>query len=235
MNLYFLVEGRRTERKVYPSWLSHLLPHFTRVDRFDTVRDKNYFLISGEGYPSLLDVHLPNAVADFNSVAAYTHLVVCLDVDESTAEARCREVESRLTPALRLEHGELVVIAQQRTIETWFLGNRRIVPGNPQSPDLVHWLRFYDIRHDDPEQMGVHHDFSSHAAFHGAYLKEVFRERRLSYTKQNPGHVLDAAYLEQLLARIQSSSQLATFRRFWEFCRYIGSVTGWAALEPLRP
>ena len=39
MNLYFLVEGRRTERWVYPAWLGYLLPHFTRVDRFDAVRD----------------------------------------------------------------------------------------------------------------------------------------------------------------------------------------------------
>lgn len=62
MNLYFLVEGRRTEAKVYPKWLSHLLPHFSRVERFNEVDDKNYFLISGEGNPSILDVHLPNAI-----------------------------------------------------------------------------------------------------------------------------------------------------------------------------
>ncbi len=81
MNLYFLVEGKRTERKVYPKWLSYLLPQFTQVDTFDDVVDKNYFLISGEGYPALLDRHLPNAVRDFNRVPSYSHLVVCLDAE----------------------------------------------------------------------------------------------------------------------------------------------------------
>jgi hypothetical protein len=29
MNLYFLVEGMQSERKVYPAWLAHLLPELT--------------------------------------------------------------------------------------------------------------------------------------------------------------------------------------------------------------
>lgn len=72
MNLYFLVEGKRTERKVYLKWLSYLLPRFSQVDKFDEVVDRNYFLVSGEGYPALLEQHLPNAVHDFNRVPSYS-------------------------------------------------------------------------------------------------------------------------------------------------------------------
>ena len=30
MNLYFIVEGRRTEKKVYPEWLNFLIPELKR-------------------------------------------------------------------------------------------------------------------------------------------------------------------------------------------------------------
>jgi len=53
MNLYFLVEGKQSERKIYPAWLAHILPELQRVDNCDDVNEKNYYLISGEGYPSL--------------------------------------------------------------------------------------------------------------------------------------------------------------------------------------
>ncbi len=37
MNLYFIVEGK-TEQKVYPSWLSYLLPELQRVKNPSKVR-----------------------------------------------------------------------------------------------------------------------------------------------------------------------------------------------------
>jgi hypothetical protein len=48
MNLYFLVEGKRTEKKVYPAWLAHLLPELQRVQNYDQVNQNNYYLFSGE-------------------------------------------------------------------------------------------------------------------------------------------------------------------------------------------
>jgi len=41
MNLYFLVEGTHSERKVYPAWLSYLLPELQRVYNYDDVNEKN--------------------------------------------------------------------------------------------------------------------------------------------------------------------------------------------------
>ncbi|MDV2999865.1 MAG: hypothetical protein N5P05_001471 [Chroococcopsis gigantea SAG 12.99] len=51
MNIYFLVEGNSTERKIYPKWLEYLIPELMRVDYHDQVDNNNYYLISGEGYP----------------------------------------------------------------------------------------------------------------------------------------------------------------------------------------
>ena len=31
MNIYFLVEGRHTEKKIYPEWLKHLIPELKKV------------------------------------------------------------------------------------------------------------------------------------------------------------------------------------------------------------
>ncbi len=44
MNIYFLVEGKRTERKVYPAWLSYILPELKQVQRgilFGRTLEKN--------------------------------------------------------------------------------------------------------------------------------------------------------------------------------------------------
>ncbi len=92
MNLYFLVEGRRTEARLYPRWLSYLLPHFSRVEYPDEASNNTFFLISGEGYPRLLDVQLPHAIQDVNDVGRYDYLIVCLDADEATVAERTAEV-----------------------------------------------------------------------------------------------------------------------------------------------
>lgn len=220
MNIYFLVEGRRTERKVYPRWLSHLLPGLQQVERFDAVTERNYFLFSGEGYPGLLRAHLPNAVEDVNKVGRYNYLVVCLDADEATREERASEVRSALVSAgCTLETAELRIVIQNRCLETWFLGNPRIVTRAAQSAALVSYVQFYDVTTQNPELMGVFPGFRTHAAFHGAYLKEAFREKNLTYTKQNPGHVCDATYVDQLIRRVQTrSTDLASFQAFLSLC-----------------
>lgn len=228
MNLYFLVEGRRTERKVYPKWLSYLLPDFTQVERFDDVSDKNYFLLSGEGYPAILSTHLLNAVRDFNKVDAYSHLVVCLDADEQSVEDCVAEVETRLQETnCALAHGQLKVVVQNRTFETWFLGNKRMLTRQPQSSRLREYIEFYDVSIDDPEKMGVHQDFSNHAQFHAGYLRAMFREKGIPYTKRNPGHVMDQPYLDQLISRISDEpDHLHSFQSFIEFCEHIARISG---------
>ncbi len=92
MNLYFLVEGKRTEKKVYPAWLSHLVPSLRRVAFLDEIDVNTYFIFSGEGYPSLIGVHFQNAIQDYRQSGKLDRLVVCLDVDQSTPKMRTEEV-----------------------------------------------------------------------------------------------------------------------------------------------
>lgn len=226
MNLYFLVEGRRTEKKVYPQWLGHLIPELTRVARYDQVDKNNYFIFSGQGYPSLLHNHLKNAIKDIHASGRYSHLVLCLDADEFSIDARKAEVSAFLRDNnISLRGAELRIIVQNRCFETWFLGNRKIIPRTPQSPRMREFLYFYDVRKFDPETMGCLPGFDNHAQFHVTYLQEVFAERDLAYSKISPGPVATQQYLSELVMRTQTSpSHLLSFQEFLQFCEMIRSA-----------
>ncbi|MBD2293454.1 hypothetical protein H6G06_08125 [Anabaena sphaerica FACHB-251] len=119
---------------------------------------------------------------------------------------------------------ELVIIIQNRCLETWFLGNRKIYTRNPHDNPLLEYTRYYDVSIDCPELMGQYQNFNTHAQFHEAYLKELFRAKNINYSKRNPGDVIKLFYLEQLLDRIEyENTHLPTFSKFIEFCNMIKS------------
>ncbi len=78
MNLYFLVEGNSTEKKIYPRWLEYLIPELTQVKYYDEVIKNNYYLISGQGYPAILHDGLDNAIDKIKEVNNYYYLGRCL-------------------------------------------------------------------------------------------------------------------------------------------------------------
>ena len=223
MNLYFLVEGKQSERKVYPAWLGYILPELQRVESCDDVKEKNYYLISGEGYPSLIYDFIPRSIAEINSNGKYSYFVVCLDAEENTVAELTTEIEDFLTQQkLKLNNAELVLIIQNRCLESWLLGNRKIYSRNPQNKPLLDYTKYYDVSVNCPENMGRYQDFNTHAQFHGAYLRALFEAKNITYSKKRPGDVLKPFYLEQLLARIQvQPEQLTTFRQFIYFCNKI--------------
>ncbi|MEW6210947.1 MAG: hypothetical protein AB1631_21465 [Acidobacteriota bacterium] len=220
MRVYLLVEGRRTESKVYAAWMTYLVPELSRVSRYDNLQPNSYFLISAEGYPSIIRDHIPNSISDVNGIGGYNYLAVCLDADEGTVQERIDEINDFLSSGgMRLTDAQLKIIVQNRCIETWFLGNRRIVKKNPQSQKLLEYLRHYDVKENDPELMEKHSDFDTHARFHYQYLKEIFRERNIHYSKRRPGHVLDEPFLDQLLLRVKDEpDHLPSFQGFVNFC-----------------
>ncbi|MEG4963183.1 MULTISPECIES: hypothetical protein [unclassified Microcoleus] len=224
MNLYFLVEGTQSERKVYPAWLAYLLPELQRVDNCDDVKEKNYYLISGEGYPSLYN-YIPPAIAEINSNGKYSYFVVCLDAEENTVAELTTEIEDFLSQQkLKLNNAELVLIFHNRCLESWLLGNRKIYSRNPQNKPLLDYTKYYDVSVKCPENMVKYQDFNTHAQFHGAYLRSLFEAKNITYSKKRPGDVLKQFYLEQLLARIQlHPEQLTTFRHFIDFCNIVKS------------
>jgi hypothetical protein len=154
-------------------------------------------------------------------------LILCLDADEQTVAERTAEVLKAVqNTAQKLVGAEMRIIVQNRCIETWFLGNRKALTRAPQSKTLREFIEFHDVSKLDPEIMGCISGHSTHAQFHSAYLQEMLREKNVAYSKRNPRHVADQAYLAQLLLRTRDEpTDLATFQSFINFCREIEAVT----------
>lgn len=146
----------------------------------------NFYLISGEGYPSLLH-HLKNAVEEVNEIGNYDFLIVCLDAEETSIEERKATIIDFLKREnLQLKQGKLIIIVQNPCFETWFLGNRKIFKRNPQSTVLQRLIQFYNVQTNDPELMSSRNKEQTKAQFHHDYLKEIFTERNITYTKRIP-------------------------------------------------
>ncbi|MFB2923469.1 MULTISPECIES: DUF4926 domain-containing protein [Aerosakkonema] len=161
MNLYFLVEGNSTEKKVYPAWLAHILPELQRVQNYNEVVKNNYYLFSGGGYPSIYD-HITNAIEDILSIGKYDYFVVCLDAEERTVSDSKQEIYELLqSKNIDMGSTQLVIIIQNRCIETWFLGNRKIYSRNPQTSPLLDYTSFYDVSVNCPELMGKYDNFNN--------------------------------------------------------------------------
>lgn len=224
MNIYFLVEGRSTEKKVYPKFIEYFFEgRLTKVNRIDNVRSNDYFLLSANGYPRIFTDVLKNAILDINSIGNYNYLVLCIDTDEGTIKDRYDELEYYLNKfqqeeGIKLdEECKIELVAQNRCIETWFLGNKRIYKENPSGNLLREYQKFYNVKLEDPELMPLLNGFDTHASFHLAYLKEMLRERNIRYTKNFPRDVAERHYLEQLILRTEEND-IQSFMSFYNFC-----------------
>ncbi len=224
MNLYFIVEGRRTEKKVYPAWLNYLIPNLKRVDWPFDAKTNNYYLFNGNGFPALLHNHLKNSIEEINELKRFSYLILVLDVDETSVDERIDEVQTFVKEQnLILEDCELKIIPQNRCIETWFLGNTKIFKANPQSTELSTFNNFYNVKENDPELMGKPEDYNTHSQFHADYCREFLLERNIRYSKTRPNGVLEKSYLNQLILRTQKTEHIKSFENFIEFCDLINS------------
>lgn len=227
MNLYFLVEGRSTEKKVYPKFIEYFFEgKLTRVNQFHKVVENNYFLLSGNGYPRIFTDVLKNSIEDINSVDSYDYLIVCIDADENTVEERKTELNDYLKKfkeeGIELSNKcTIELIVQNRCIETWFLGNKVDYKTNPSSRILPKYQDFYNVSELDPELMPVYEDFDNHANFHFAYLREMLLERNVRYSKNHPRHVAEKPYLERLIERGVSDNHIMSFMHFYSLCNKI--------------
>lgn len=225
MNLYFLVEGRRTERKVYPKWLGILLPQLQQVTYLEEVTHNHFYLFSGNGYPSILDNHLANAITEINDMGNIDYLIMCIDADEATVAERKQEVLTFMAEhQLELHYKtKFVLIIQNRCIETWCLGNQRIFKRNPEFEPLKEYVNFYNVQKDDPEKMGKLVEFETHSQFHEDYLSELLHVRNIAYTKKNPKGIVEAYYLQELENRVNTTNHIQTFKVFLDLCKQIKS------------
>jgi hypothetical protein len=214
VNLYFLVEGRQTERRVYEAWVRHAFPRLTLVRDVAEMTSDSYFIFCGNGYPSYLK-RIPDSLADIRDLPSIDHFFVCVDSEDLSYTDKLAElqgvlVDAERTTRVKQRHPRLGVhiIVQSCCIETWFLGHSKMLRRNPTSQRLVEMKRFHDVSVDCPEQMGHPPAYLTRASFHLAYLQEMLREQDKTYSKTGPGVVLEANYLEALRQRCATTGHL---------------------------
>lgn len=223
MNAYIIVEGSQTEMRVYPAWLGILAPRLLRVDSPAALSNNNYYLFTGGGIPSIYK-HISNAVEDINNINAggkkIDYLLVCLDTEQEDREYILNKIQATLEADGRVINDfQLLVFEHKICMESWFLGNRRVFKSNPQDPDYMRYVRFYNVGTENPELMGNGDEerFTTKAQFHHQYLRLMLRERNMHYAKSNPQTVCSEAYLNELIARYQEADDLKTFGSWYEF------------------
>jgi hypothetical protein len=114
------------------------------------------------------------------------------------------------------------IIIHNCCIETWFLGNSRVMKRNPQSERLRRFKEFYDVSVNCPELMGCPAGYRVKAHFHLDYLKEMMIEKGLSYTKENPREAQKRTYLAALAKRHDKTGHLESFGRLVAVWRTLG-------------
>ncbi|PJD98629.1 MAG: hypothetical protein CK427_16920 [Leptospira sp.] len=217
MSYYILVEGKKTELKVYPEWIKHLNPTLTRIYNPTEAIENNYFIISGEGYPNLIDNHLRNAIKDFIQNPNFKKFILCLDCDVKLESELHSQIDKIIDEYKTVQKENVIVIFQKKTIESWFLANRKIFKKNPENEELKKIITHYNVCEEDPCHMEKPASYpGSIGDFHTKYLKLIFQERKISYSKKNPGCVKEYYYFQQLFERFKETGHISEFGQFIE-------------------
>lgn len=225
MNAYIIVEGEKTELSVYPAWMSIIAPNMHQIDHAEDLTDDSYYLFSGQGQPSVFQ-HVAGAIKDINAINAsgthkYDFLIVCVDTeDESRAYIEQQIEKYNQQEGVALTDAQLVIFEQKVCMETWFIGNRKVFKANPSGSAMVQYLRYYNAKTNNPEEMGAYDEERfTKAQFHLRYLKEMLKERNLRYEKNDTSEVCTKSYLDEIIKRYEETNHLQTFGSWYEFVK----------------
>ena len=213
MNIYLVVEGSG-EIKVYRKWVTYVNPELTYVSHVSEIRENNFSIISGGGYPQYFE-KIVEAIADVNDYANIDRLVIAVDSEDMGYEEKIEEVKENITVECR---AEIRIVIQHFCIETWALGNRLIVKRNPQCKKLREYVRLHDVRVDDPELLPANRrEGLNRSQFAEEYLKRALRDRHAgNYSKSNPKVLMEEIYFERVRQRFDETGHIASFGYFIE-------------------
>jgi len=214
MNLYFILEGEQTEVQLYPKWINYILPNYSKVDFENKATKDCFYIFSGGGIPSIYN-HTINAIKNINDNPIYDKLIVCLDGEEIGVDARICEIEKYINDSgVNLTTDcEIHFVVQNICIETWFLGNKKIVKKMPEGLKLREFIEHYNITEEDPELMNKMKLYRNKAHFHYIYFKEILKEHNITYSKSRPTVVMEKSYFQQLEKRVDETEHLSTFKQ----------------------
>jgi hypothetical protein len=213
MNIYVVVEGK-AEKIVYRSWIPLVNPTLEYVDRISDVDSDNFFIVSGYGYPFYFDV-INDAISDINSLRAFDRLAIAVDSEDMTRADKYSEISEYLNGKRCI--AEIRIVIQHFCLETWALGNRRVVRRCPTSQILREYKRFFNVRVRDPELLPAYQDKGlNRSQFAAKYLRVALNERNrhITYSKGAPKFISYHKYFSQVKLRLDDTEHIASFKSF---------------------
>jgi len=213
MNIYVVVEGR-TEKPVYKSWIPLINPHLAYVNDIYDIQRNNFSIISGGGYPNYYAV-IENAIQDVNDVGNIDRLVISVDSEENSREDKLEEVDSFLQDLQCV--APIIILIQHFCIETWALGNRRIIRRNPQNLILRRYRGIFNVLVNDPELLPpLPSENLNRSKLAFKYLKLILNERfpSITYTKRRPYPLCHSTYFSEVRSRYYDTHHIVSFSDF---------------------
>jgi len=214
MNVYVVVEGK-TEKPVYKVWIPLVNSNLTYVNDIYDIERNNFSIISAKGYPEYYNKIIRDAIQDVNEVGNIDRLVISVDSEENSREEKFEEVNSFLRDLQCV--APIIIVIQHFCIETWALGNRRIVRKNPQNQTLRKYRGIFDVLLNDPELLPrLPSENLNRAQFAFKYLKVILNERypNITFTKRRPYPLCHSTYFSEVSSRYYDTQHIASFSDF---------------------
>jgi hypothetical protein len=213
MNIYVVVEGV-SESKVYPEWIKHVNENLVKANYIDEVVTNNYYMVSGGGYPNIYNV-IDNAISDINANQQFDRLVIALDSEDTSLVERYNEIDDHVKA--QNPRVEIKIIIQHFCFETWALGNVKIGPKKPTSPELKTYKEIHDVIQKDPEDLPeLSSENLNRAQFAYKYLKLALKDKgsHITYSKNKPDVVFHPKYFGALKDRLNDTGHIGSFDSF---------------------
>lgn len=209
MNILLVVEGKRTEKRLYKKWIKYIHPDLEFVSMVGELTGNKFAIISGGGFPGYYDV-IKKSIRDYNSINDINYLFICIDSEEFSYSEKLNELEEFIEKECPPVKSGLVLIIQNHCIETWLIGNRKLNLSSAQNHELLKYRDFYNVNISDPEDL-TSIDERTIAQFTLDYLKLMLREKGLSYSKNNVSSVDNESFFIQLEKRFVNDKHIKSF------------------------
>ncbi len=109
------------------------------------------------------------------------------------------------------------IIVQHFCIETWALGNKKIVKKSPKNETVKKYKKIFDVLKEDPEKLPENKEENlNRSQFANKYLRKLLNEqyKNLTYTKSNPQVLLHNKYYERVKDRMEKTGHINSFQKF---------------------
>lgn len=223
MNYYFLLEDEKSFMKILPKWLEYIDFKCIRVVDIKDVKENNYILQSGKGVTQLITKVLFDTIDTILcNPGKINKLVILIDTENGDEEDRKKQIFTKIQEKYNMNEFqfEILVFVCNHCFETWLLGAEGLYPQEDveKKSDFYPFYKHYNIGEKNPEEMTVPIDCDETIAkYHFHYLCELFRYRKVRYSKSKPDFVSTREYFGSMRKRIEHTDHIPSFAKFINF------------------